>query len=853
MSSEPSAAELPAGSRLFERYQSQPGAYDEMSTPANELRPHWDYLTRTLDAMGPRTIGHRRDEARRLLREIGVTYNVYGDPEGAERLWELDLIPVLLTSREWNEIESGLIQRAELLDLVLADLQGPRKLILGGLLPPELIHGYPGFLLPCHGSTPYNRRHLHLYAADLARTPAGSLVVVGDRSQSPSGAGYALENRIVLSRIFPSLYRDSHVHRLALFFRTLRSTLASLGARNSDNPRVILLTPGPENETYFEHSYLANYLGYTLAQGADLTIRDGRVCLKTLGGLQPVNVILRRLDDDFCDPLELRKDSLLGIPGLLQAVRMGTVAISNPLGSGLLENPGLLPFLPAVARQILGQDLQIPSVETWWCGTPRDRSHVLANLDRLLIKPVFSSPGTGVLLGSRLSAAEREVLGAQIRAHPHLYVGQDPVTLSTTPTLIGGRLEPRPMVLRSFLVASDDSYVVMPGGLTRVSPVKDEVFVSNQRGGISKDTWVLASEEVNPVSLLPPAPVRSTVIELTREGGEVPSRVADNLFWLGRYAERTEAHARLIREVMVRLLDSEPARQEPLSVLLPAVTHQTGTYPGFVGPGAAAALAAPEEELLALLLDRRRLGSLRFTIDALTHCGWSVRDRLSEDTWRVITSLDEHLHPIDPEESIPLDDALENLERVILSLAAFAGLSIESMSRGQGFHFVDIGRRIERTLAAISLLRWTLTRTDDHCAAVWESLLAISDSRMTYARRYRLDAQPGPVLDLLLQDEGNPRSVGYQLVKLRALVAALPNAVEPVQPGTPDALVLDALAVLRTADVESLAGLPDAVERRESLDRLLGRLANHLLALSDVIGQTYFSHTEVPHQLVEIQ
>lgn len=869
---------------MLERSQPISGLYDEMRNADGTPRTHWEYLLRSLDAMGPQVLEQRAQETRRLLRETGVTYNVYGDPQGAERLWELDLIPVLMTSQEWNEVESALIQRAELLDLILADVYGPQKLIRAGLLPPELIFGHSGFLFPCHAGLPPAVRHLHLYAADLARAPSGGLLVIGDRAQAPSGAGYALENRIVLSRIFPSLYRDSHVHRLALFFRALRNMLASLGARRSDNPRVVLLTPGPENETYFEHSYLANYLGYTLVQGSDLTIRDGAVCLKTLGGLQPVDVIVRRVDDDFCDPLELRKDSLLGIPGLLQAARTGAVAVSNPLGSGLLENPGLMAFLPAIARWFLGQDLRIPSVETWWCGIERDRSHVIANLEHLVIKPVFPNASPEVVWGNRLSRAELEELAARIQARPHLYVGQARAALSTAPTLVQGRLEPRPMVLRSYLVARDDSYVVMPGGLTRVSPVTDDEFVSNQRGGIGKDTWVLASEQVNTLSLLPQPPVEQAsrllpsevaqasrvlqgadaprrsdalparaVVELSREGGDVPSRVADNLFWLGRYAERTEAHARLIREVLLRLLDEDPTRHDPLSILLSAVTHQTCTYPGFVGPGAEQAFAAPEQELLAVMLDRQRIGSLRSDIDALTHCGWSVRDRLSEDTWRVITSLDDHLSPVDLAELPQPEESLENLERVILSLAAFAGLSIESMTRGQGFRFIDIGRRIERALAMIGLLRWTLTRAGDHRVTLWEALLAVADSRMTYARRYRMEPQPGPVLDLLLQDDGNPRSIAYQLVTLRSLVAALPNAIDPVRPGTPDALVLDALAALRTADVESFASLPEALDIREALDRLLLRLAGHLTALAEIIGQTYFSHTEVPQQLVEMQ
>lgn len=837
---------------LLDRYQLQPGAYDEMSPTDRALRPHWDYLIQSVQSMGSADMQHRAFEARRLLRESGVTYNVYGDPEGSERLWELDPIPLLITSREWQSIEFGLIQRAELLDLILADVYGPQKLVRGGIIPPELIYGHSGFLLPCHGVDEFGGRPLQFYAADLIRAPSGELRISGDRAQAPSGAGYALENRIVMSRILPSLYRDSQVHRLAPFFRSMRSTLASLARHNTDNPRVIILTPGPGNETYFEHSYLANYLGYTLAQGNDLTVRDGRVWLKTLDGMQPVDVILRRLDGDFCDPLELRKESLLGTPGLLQAVRMGGVVVSNPLGSGVLENPGLMAFLPMLSHHLLGQELRIPSLETFWCGNPHERRHVVANLERLVIKPIFPVSGMREWVGAHLSRSERADLAARIRARPHFFVGQAPVTHSTTPALVSGRLAPRPMVLRTFLVARGDSYAVMPGGLTRVSPHQHEILISNQRGGISKDTWVLASEQESQVSLMAPKQ-RPAVIALTRSGGEIPSRVADSLFWLGRYAERTEAGARLVREVLTRLLDSQATQHDALSVLLPAVTHVTATYPGFMIDDPDPLIAEPAPELLAVMLDSQRVGSLRFNIHSMTQCGWAVRDRLSDDTWRVIAKLDDDLAPAGAMQSLHPDEALEGLERLILSLAAFAGLSSESMSRGQGYHFVDIGRRIERALEIIALMRGTLVWVDEYRPSVWEALLAISDSRMTYGRRYRFGAQPGPVLDLLLQDESNPRSVGYQLVCLRALVAVLPGKSNSPQHVFAKSLVVDGLAALRMADLDSLANLPQDAEMRESLDRLLRKLAQILSTLSESLSQMYFTHTEMPQQLVEIQ
>ena len=349
------AAPLAEEAPLSREYRPLSGHYDEMCTDDGGLRPHWQYVVRALEALGTMELDRRWNEVRRLLHENGVTYNIYDEPQPTERLWPLDPIPVLLTSAEWSVIEHGLIQRAELLDLILADLYGPRRLIRSGSLPAELIFAHPGFLRPCDGLGAGNRRRLLLYAADLARTPDGRMWIIGDRAQAPSGAGYALENRTVLSRVFPSLYRDSHVHRLALFFRAVRATLHELNPRGQDDPRVVLLTPGPENEAYFEHAYLASYLGYPLVHGGDLTVHDERVWLKALDGPRLVDVILRRVDDDYCDPLELRPGSLLGTAGLLQAARVGQVGIANPLGSGVLEHPALMAFLPALARELLGR------------------------------------------------------------------------------------------------------------------------------------------------------------------------------------------------------------------------------------------------------------------------------------------------------------------------------------------------------------------------------------------------------------------------------------------------------------------------------------------------------------------
>ena len=833
------------GARLLEDYQPVPGTYDEMCSEPGALRSHWEYLARCLATLGPGALVERRQEMLRLLRENGVTYNVYGTPEGMERPWALDPIPYLITSREWAVIERGLMQRAELPNAILADLYGPRDLLRKGFLPVELVHAHPGFLRACVG-VPVRGRHLLLYAADLTRSPDGAVWVMGDRAQAPSGAGYALENRIVVSRVLPSVFRDSHVHRLAHFFRTVRSALALASPRPLDPPRIVLLTPGPGNEAYFEHAYLANYLGYSLVQGSDLTVRNGVVWLKTLDGLQRVDVVLRRLDDTFCDPLELRGDSLLGAPGLLAAARLGNVTLANALGSGVLENPGLMAFLPALCRKILGEDLRIPSVATWWCGGDKEREYVLANLHRLVVKPVFPHPARCTLFGSRLSAAERQALAERIRARPYLYVGQEQVRLSNAPVLADARMEPRAMALRTFLVAGEEGYAAMPGGLTRVAASGDSQLVSSQAGGASKDTWVLASEPERHVTLLPPA---GRPLPLTRTGGEVPSRVADDLFWLGRYAERADYLARLLRETMLLLLEPETSAPElQLPVLLRAVTKMTATEPGFVGEGAERRLAAPEPELLSLVNDGARAGTLAFTLDAAVTAGRSVRSRLSDDAWRVINRLGMRAEP-----PATLGQGVAMTEGALTALAAFASLSSESMSRGQGLRFYTLGRRLERALDSVALLRFVATRAAEAGQPVWDVLLAVTDSVTTYRRRYRGAAQAGAVLDLVLCDESSARSVAYQLAALEREVGRLPRRGSIPHRTQEERLAIEALAAVRLADVERLADLPADAAGPGGLEPLLVRVAQLGCALSDAITAAYFSHAELPQQLVSLR
>jgi uncharacterized circularly permuted ATP-grasp superfamily protein/uncharacterized alpha-E superfamily protein len=834
-------------------YQMTPGAYDEMWSAENKPHPHWQYFMESLQGLGLEEMEWRRGEAQRILRENGVTYNVYGDPGDLIRPWELDPIPFLISSEEWASIEQGLLQRAELMNLLLTDLYGKRQLIKKGLLPLELIYSHSGFLRPCDQIMLPGNHQLIVYAADMARGPDNQMWIVGDRSQAPSGAGYALENRMTMTRILPSLFRDCNVHRLAMFFQSLRSTLASIAPQQRDEHNIVVLTPGPRNETYFEHAYLAAYLGYTLVQGDDLSVRDGKVWLKSLTGLVPVDVILRRLDADYCDPLELRPDSVLGVPGLLEVARRGNVAIANPLGSSILENPGLIPFLPKIAKHFLGQDLRLSSVATWWCGHKKERDYVLANLDKLVIKPLYRHPSAQPSFGQLLSKKELANIKARILSRPENYVGQEQVSFSSTPSLINGALEPRQSVIRSFMVARENDYQVMPGGLTRVAVEKDTYIVTNQAGGISKDTWVLASEPEKQVSLW----LQPTADQVTSAStANIPSSAADNLYWVGRYAERAEDNARYLRIVIQKLLltkKQEEVEVHSLHNMLRSLTHITLTYPGFIAEQNEEPLNQPKKELLAIALDSARSGGLTNTISWLIEAAYKVRDRWSTDTWRVIDDITEAWLYRPEASSTNLVELQDMLDQLVTSLVALSGLTSESMTREQGWRFLDIGRRLERSLMVISIVRILAVPVYPPSVEnnMLEATLASNESLMTYRRRYRSYLQLSTVLELLLFDDTNPRSLIYQLNRMQEHVEHLPRQDTTKHITELERLVLEASTQLRLNDVTVLAQADPEQLTHQALDQLLSRLSHLICQVSDVITSTYFTAPLAPHQLVD--
>jgi uncharacterized circularly permuted ATP-grasp superfamily protein/uncharacterized alpha-E superfamily protein len=832
-------------------YATELGHYNEICTIAGELPPHWQTLMQTLEKLGDKRLRRRRRDAQRLLRENGATHNDF-DPVDTQRSWQFDPVPLILGSEEWGHIEAGLVQRAELLNLVLADIYGQRKLIEAGLLPPQLIYTHRGFLRPCVGMLPSDARYLNVYSANLARANDGRFWVVEDRTQPPFGAGYALENRIVMARSFPRLFQDFQVHRLAMYFRALRQSLSQLARHNKAEPRIVVLTPGPEHHNFFEHAYFASYLGYPLVQGGDLVVRDSCVWLKSVGGLRQVDVILRRLDDELCDPLELRGDSAFGVPGLLEAIRRGNVATANSIGSSVLENPALQAFLPGLCRYFLGEELLLPSVATWWCGQPRERDFVLANLDKLVIKPIYSMPGLPEMIPGQLSRQQLSVRRERILANPHLFVGQELASISTIPSFVTDKIEPRHSILSTFLTAQDRTYVVMPGGLTRISANQSSLLYPKQGERFSKDTWVLTREPDKQVNLWVHAQPDQLIKPLL---GPLPSRAAENLFWAGRYAERTEATSRLLGSILTKLRDAhefrDPDDRRSLNQLLLAVTHVTSTYPGFVAEGSAEKLADPRAELLSLATDGGRPGTLRSSLRRLGQSAYAVRDMLPGDAWRVVDNMQQNWNPKVSINQIGSGRLHDSVNQLILQLSAFSGLTHENMSRETAWLVLNIGRRLERALNLIELLRATLVPCYEPSteAQMMETVLATSNSLIVYRRRYRSFMQLSTILELLLMDGNYPRALAYQLNQLQVHIGDLPRELPNERPHKDEQLISAAVTELLSTDHKQLTLLSSSDRSYPLLDKLLDSQQNRLELLLEAFTELYFSPVQVPQQM----
>ncbi len=830
------------------KYKRPPAnIHDQVHTDDGNIKPEWTYLLDSLNNLGPKALNERQEKAKRILRDDGVTYNIYADSQGSSSQWELDLVPAIIGSEDWAKIESGLLERAELFNLMLRDLYGPRHLLNNKIIPPEALFSHGGFLRACQGINIPGEHELILHSVDLIQRKDRSMCVLSDRTQSPSGAGYVLENRTVMSRVFPSLFRDSHVHRLASFFQRLRQKLISLSP-SENKARVVVLTPGAHNETYFEHSYLSNYLGFPLVQSGDLVVRNGFVWMKSLEGLDRVDVILRRIDDVFCDPVELRSDSHLGIPGILDVIRSGRVVMANPLGSGVLENPIFLKYLPEISKSLLGRVPRLDSVKTYWCGDDEDLKFISANIKNLIIKPSYRGSNLKSIWGGDLSESEANELLHRIRSKPNLYVAQERIEKAHIPTLINAALEPRPAILRTFAVASDSSYIVMPGGLTRVGLGQGVQLISMQTGCPSKDTWVTATE---PERVSEDNQLEAGNAELEALLVSLPSRVVENLYWLGRYAERAEASLRMLRTVFMLINGEQPISNESKRVLLRSITEVTGTHPGFLN-ASDELLANPEAELLLIIKDGNRPGSIKSTLNSLLYCADESKELLSSDTIRVINDIRDALDNLEASLASGLSSAPEEaLDPLVIPLIALSGLMQESMVRGVGWHFMDMGRRVERAIQIMKTITTLITpsveKSDNE--TLLHAMLRSMEVLITYRRHSRNRSGIELGLELVMIDSSNPRSLIFQFEQLQNHFSSLrkgnTNLRELVEE---DRVLLEAVTSLKLSRIIQLVETKDG--ERKNLSTLLMQLNKLLSEFSNIVSDKYFDHRIDPQQLV---
>ena len=801
--------------------------YDEVRDVAGRLRPHWQPLFEHLSAAGEAAVRQSVNLAQMLIAENGVTYNVYADPKGTDRNWLLDALPLTLTASEWRQIEQGVQQRAKLLNAVLADLYGPQRMLSAGILPAKLTFGHPSYLWPCQGVVPLGNTWLPLYAVDLARAPDGRWWVLSDRTQAPSGAGYALENRQIISRLLPDVMREMNVHTVHGFFNSLRELLLS---NAEDGSLAVVLTAGVFNETYFEHAYLARQLGLLLVQGHDLTVRHDTVYLKTLSGLRRVHAILRRLDDAYCDPVELRSDSALGIPGLLQAIRAQRVMLVNPLGSGVLDSAAWLGFLPGASKWLFDEQLILPSVATWWCGERPAMEFVAEHFDDLVIKSVFPNQRRMVVFGKDLPRHERRDFLKRMRRRPHTFVAQERFSLSQAPAWqqdTSLHLAARAVSLRVYAVATPDGYQVLPGGLARIAGDTSADVVSNQQGGSSKDVWVLNdTHHTNHVQKSISLERTHTTLKHQSKSIEVPSSLGENLFWMGRYSERCENKARLLRASLA--VQSNPELWQ--SVLTSC--QEFGLY-------------EENQELRHTAFNESRLSSLHADYKSLYWCATQVRGQLSAEHWRTMTILRQQMRNAET----GLVELQETLDEMLLSMAAMSGFAFDDMTQDDGWRLFNTGRRLERLQFICDLLSGRLRSGAVPLQSELDWLLDVNSCTITYRTRYVSLPRLILVLELLVRDASSPRTIAYQRESIQHDLRKLSELG-----GTAVQFSLGkAIASVVDLDFGVLDGSGQgAIYARQLLASRLLDISAAVRKFSDEFSSRYFSHVDTAVQLVAV-
>lgn len=832
---------------LIQNYRNQINGLDEILEKDGTVKPHWQQLFNNIEAMGLTELGNRGSDILAKLKENGVTYNVYDSSGGNNRPWKLDPIPFLIEQKEWENISKGLIQRARLLDAIYKDIYGPRKLIKEGILPPHVVYGNEGFSPACFDIKVPSENQLILSAIDFARGPDNRMWVLDSRTQSPSGIGYAIENRSVIGKYVPELTQGLALSRLAPFLNKFQTSISGLSANKNGQPNVVYLTPGPQTETFYEHTFIAAHFGYTLVMGDDLMVRNGMVWLKSISGLEKVDVIIRRVDDEYCDPLELREDSRLGVPGLLQAIRLGNVVVLNPPGASVLENHALLPFMKGASKFLFGEDLILPNIATWWCGQEKELNFVLNNLSNLIIKKASGREHHRSIFARTMSQEQLSELRLQILANPEHYVAQEESSLLTAPSLINGRIEPRLSVSRAFLVSDGKDYHIMNGGLTRSSADSNLFVISNQLGGMSKDTWIVSDTafQNNERSVI-------NTNKINVKQSTLPSRSAENLFWAGRYCERVLVTTKAINLIINTLQDNitlgGTPKSDHLEVLLKALSHVTLYYPGFLDEKM---IPHPYKGILNIIKDPQMTSSITITLQAFLRCVTAVNDKWNHDTRAYINAIEHNFSQFDD-----LDESNPNkIQRLMAKLQnrlfSFYGIFTESFPRDEGYYLFESGKLVERILAQISLVRAVFnTKYDGDVEKELIEAILINHNLLVYYRQiYKSFVNLETTLDMVLVDEKLPYSLSYMIGKLAEYVNHLPNNTYPERISAASKSILEAQTKIRLADINSLTIYDEDDHRLFHLDSLLASIYTLISGVTDLLSNQYFSHTILQHSL----
>lgn len=831
-------------------YLADTRGYDEFwDSLSNSPRPHWQNLVQQLQKLPESDFRARQQLIHKQLQEIGVTYS-FAKEDDNRRTWELDAIPYVLDQNSWQHLNAGMRQRAKLLNAVFKDLYGPRELLTSGIIPAQVILNCEQYIRPARGLYEHIDLPLMFYSADITRDPDGQLVVIRDKTQMPTGVGYCLENRVAMSRVMSSEFSSAEIARLSGFFKTWHGAFTSLVPHNR-TPNIVMLSAGATDETYFEHAYLAAYLGYNLVVGADLTVRDSKVWLKTLDGLEQVDVILRWVDDQLCDSLELQEDSVCGVPGLLHAARQGNVIVINPIGAGILESPGLMSYLPAVCEYLFDESLILPQIDTHWCGEEQARQNTLANLNKMVIKRADHHAKNQY--PASMSDADREALQQNIIANPGDYVAQNFLEFSRAPAWSNAKFQAKPIKIRSFAIIEQDSYRVLPGALTRL------VYYKNQQEpsftGLLKDTWILGESEENHSSLWQLVGEQAAY----RGHEQITSRTAESLFWVGRNIERSESQVRLVRAILARLTEYYPGHEED------ALAHIEQLITGLMShhPQIAEALSQIKEKgrstywwmMRQFVFGTDLNGGLTATFGFFLNSAFNVRDYWSGDTWRIIDEINQAARRIKyskPTRSV--SDMQELLNELLDSVSAFLGHAAESLSRDGGWVMLEAGRRLERAHQIMNMSEILLSQAVDEEieSLVLDSLLYSQESLATHRRRYRVEQRIETVLELLLLNADYPRSLCYQLKVLQQLVKEMPKEQNDSRLERHEKMILAALTRIQLSELSELEKANE-LGSRENLRALIEDVNTDLLALAEAISQIYFSHTEAATQLLQGQ